>query len=90
MEKAMTEGDGRLRQGAFEEAVRWYSKGIWLVISKKITDSPSDSYSILAYIGLEKWAEAEADGSAALSNNQKNAKAGRCRAIARYEALSKH
>eukprot|EP00972_Heterocapsa_arctica_P075210 11097059-Heterocapsa_arctica.AAC.1 len=38
VEKAMIEGDGRLRNGAFEEAARWYSKGVWLVDSKKITD----------------------------------------------------
>eukprot|EP00972_Heterocapsa_arctica_P060839 8973390-Heterocapsa_arctica.AAC.2 len=91
VEKAKNEGNSLLTKGSLEEAVRWFSKGPWLVDSKMVTDVPSNlhlflhSNRSLAYIKLKKWAEAEADCSAALSIKPKYTKATFRRAIARFE-----
>merc|ERR1712232_817262 len=90
IEKAKSHANTLFSQGSLEESVRWFSKGVWLVESKRVTDVPSDLQSILhsnrafAYIKLKKWVEAEEDCSAALALNAKNTKAKYRRSMARF------
>lgn len=91
IQKAKEQGNVLFAQGSMQESVRWFSKAIWLVTTGRVKDVPEDVRSILhsnrsfAYIRLCKWAEAEADGSAALALNGQNRKARYRRALALLE-----
>merc|ERR1740130_1981548 len=91
IEKGKDKANSLFAQGSLDEAVRWFSKCIWLVESKKVAGVPADLHSILhsnrsfAYIKLQKWVEAENECSAALTLNPKNTKATFRRAMARFE-----
>jgi len=90
IEKAKNEANKLFSQGKVEEAVRWFSKGIW-VAETHVKDAPADMRSILhsnrsfACIKLKRWAEAEEDCSAAMAINSTNTKAKYRRAMARFE-----
>ena len=91
IEKGKDKANSLFAQGSLTESVRWFSKCIWLMESKKPADVPVDLQSILrsnrafAYVKLGQWADAETDCSAALTLNGKNTKAKYRRAMARFE-----
>merc|ERR1740129_2472207 len=91
VEKGKDQGNALFAKGSTEESVRWFSKCIWLMDSKRVPDVPSDLRSILhsnrafAYIKLKNWLGAEEDSSASLALNARNTKAMYRRAIARFE-----
>jgi len=91
IEKGKNEANSLFSRGAIEEAVRWFSKCLWLVNSKKVADISTEMHSILhsnrsfAYIKLQRWAEAEDDCMKALFLNEKNVKALYRRGWARFE-----
>jgi tetratricopeptide (TPR) repeat protein len=91
IEKGKDQGNSLFSKGSTDEAVKWFSKCIWLIEMKKVSDVPSDLHSILhsnrafAYVKLKKWAEAEEDCSAALAVKSDNTKAKYRRAMARFE-----
>jgi len=97
LEKAKDHANGLFSKGSTEEAVRWFSKCIWLVDSNRIEDvfpsgsSSTEFRSILhanrafAYNKLKQWSDADRDCSAALILNPKNIKAMWRRAVARSE-----
>ena len=91
VENAKRKANGFFSQGNFEDAVKWFSKGICLVESNKVMYVPSDLHSILhsnramAHIKLKSWSEAESDCTAALVVNLNNTKARYRRAMARHE-----
>eukprot|EP00927_Polykrikos_kofoidii_P000032 TRINITY_DN10015_c0_g1_i12.p1 TRINITY_DN10015_c0_g1~~TRINITY_DN10015_c0_g1_i12.p1 ORF type:complete len:1536 (+),score=338.32 TRINITY_DN10015_c0_g1_i12:699-5306(+) len=83
--------NGLFAQGSMKESVRWFSKCIWLLDSKRVVDAPADLHSVLysnrafAYSKLKKWAQVEEDCNAALALNDANVKARFRRAMACYE-----
>eukprot|EP00929_Paragymnodinium_shiwhaense_P099033 TRINITY_DN605_c0_g1_i1.p1 TRINITY_DN605_c0_g1~~TRINITY_DN605_c0_g1_i1.p1 ORF type:complete len:2835 (-),score=990.43 TRINITY_DN605_c0_g1_i1:163-8667(-) len=91
IEKGKDMGNSLFAKGSVSEAVRWFSKCIWLVESKRVATIPGDLCSILhsnrafAEIKLEKWSEAESDCTAAMKLNPGNLKAKYRRAWARSE-----
>merc|ERR1719201_1833351 len=91
IEKGKDQGNSLFAKGSTDEAVKWFSKCIWLIEMKKVSDVPSDLHSVLhsnrafAHVKLKKWAEAEEDCSAALALKADNAKAKYRRAMARFE-----
>ncbi|CAK0800777.1 unnamed protein product, partial [Prorocentrum cordatum] len=91
IEETKKQGNSLFAKGSFDDSLRWFSKGIWLASSGRVSNVPSELLSILyanrafAQIKLQKWAEADSDCSNALSINGKNVKARYRRAMARYE-----
>merc|ERR1719327_1692113 len=91
IEKGKDQGNSLFSKGSTDEAVKWFSKCIWLIEMKKVKDVAKDLHSVLhsnrafAYVKLKKWAEAEEDCSAALAVKSDNTKAKYRRAMARFE-----
>jgi len=91
IEQAKNRANSLFAEGSVSESVRWFSKAIWLVQTKRATGVAADMHSILhsnrafGYIKLSRWAEAEEDCSVALDLNAKNTKAVYRRAMARLE-----
>merc|ERR1719183_2368953 len=73
IEKGKDQGNSLFAKGATDDAVKWFSKCIWLIDTKKVKDVTADLHAILhsnrafAYIKMKKWAEAEGDCSASLA-----------------------
>jgi len=91
IEKAKTQANSLFSQGSLEESVRWFSKALWTVDSKRAADVSGDLHSVLhsnrafAYLKLGHWAKADVDCTAALALNDRNTKAKYRRAAARFE-----
>lgn len=91
IEQAKNQANALFSQGALDESVRWFSKALWLLESRRVTGVPHDLHSILhsnrafAHIRLERWREAEEDCAAALALNGGNTKARYRRAMACFE-----
>jgi tetratricopeptide (TPR) repeat protein len=91
IEKGKDSGNALFAKGSCTEAVHWFSKCIWMIDTKKVTDIPNDLHSILysnrafAQIALKKWSEAEEDCCTSLSIRELNTKARYRRAMARFE-----
>ena len=90
--RAITEANSLCAQGNMTEAVKWLTKGFWLLESRHATEEePQDLHSALlsnrafANIKLMRWSAAESDCSEAPALNSGNTKARYRRALARHE-----
>jgi len=91
IENAKDHANRLFAQGSFDESVRWFSKCLYLLDSKRVKGITGQLHSVLhsnrafAHIKLKDWKKAETDCSQALSLNSGNMKAQYRRAVANLE-----
>jgi len=97
VEAAKERGNDSFSKGSVEEAVAWFSKGLWVLASGHVSDALGDaswrdsmqailhSNRAFAYSKLRRWEDAERDSSSSLTLRPQNVKALYRRAVARTE-----